>query len=262
LATLKNVHDLYQRARASYARRASQFFFKRLFTIRTDRAIISFTFDDFPRSALQNGGAILRNFGLSGTYYAAFGLMARQTEVGAIFLPRDLKTLLDEGHELGCHTFDHCDSANTNPAAFENSIVKNQMALKEFFPDIRFQTFSYPRSAPQPLAKKKTEGHFVCCRGWGQIFNSGTVDLNYLSAYFLENSRNDPGAVKRVIDDNIAARGWLIFATHDISHNSSQFGCSPEFFSEIVEYAAKSGARVLPVVKAWQALNGQSRTGL
>jgi peptidoglycan/xylan/chitin deacetylase (PgdA/CDA1 family) len=251
---LKSVHYLYRRARAACARRASRFFFRRPFTIRTEHPIISFTFDDFPRSAFLNGGGILRDFGFSGTYYAAFGLMARQTPVGQIFLPQDVKTLFEQGHELGCHTFDHCDSVNTSPTTFENSIVQNGIALNECAPNTRFRTFSYPTSAPQPLTKKKAAAHFVCCRGWGQIFNSGTVDLNYLSAYFLENSRDDTDAVKRVIDNNIAARGWLIFATHDICDNPSPFGCSPQFFSEIVKYAADSGARILPVVKAWEAL--------
>jgi peptidoglycan/xylan/chitin deacetylase (PgdA/CDA1 family) len=32
--------------------------------------VISFTFDDFPRSALVKAGAILRERGLAGTYYA------------------------------------------------------------------------------------------------------------------------------------------------------------------------------------------------
>ena len=88
--------------------------------------VISFTFDDFPRSALMNAGAILRERGLAGTYYASFGLMGRTAPTGEIFTREDLDELIRQGHELACHTFDHCDSWETAPAEFEASILRNQ----------------------------------------------------------------------------------------------------------------------------------------
>ena len=36
--------------------------------------VVSFTFDDFPRSAWSNGGAVLEEYDVRGTYYAAMGL--------------------------------------------------------------------------------------------------------------------------------------------------------------------------------------------
>jgi len=69
--------------------------------------VISFTFDDFPRSALLNAGAILRERGLAGTYYASFGLMGRKTTTGEIFTRDDLGELVQQGPEVTSHTFDH-----------------------------------------------------------------------------------------------------------------------------------------------------------
>ena len=63
--------------------------------------IVSFTFDDFPRSALHVGGEILRARGFAGTYYASLGLVDRDSPVGRIFSVYDLKSLLAQGHELG-----------------------------------------------------------------------------------------------------------------------------------------------------------------
>src|SRR5947209_11228992 len=71
------------------------------------KPIVSFTFDDFPRSALTVAGKILDNYNVCGTYYAAMGLMGKITEVGEMFDSRDLKHLVAAGHELACHTFDH-----------------------------------------------------------------------------------------------------------------------------------------------------------
>jgi peptidoglycan/xylan/chitin deacetylase (PgdA/CDA1 family) len=122
------------RLRRHYRRKAGSLVFRRPFFIRTDRPLISFTFDDFPRSALLTGGAILNRYGRAGTYYASLGLVGKQTPSGQIFFPDDLQTLLEQGHELGCHTFSHCDSWETATKTFEDSIVENRAALNRLFP--------------------------------------------------------------------------------------------------------------------------------
>jgi len=81
--------------------------YRRPFLLRNDVPNISFTFDDFPRSALLTGGAILSRYGVRGSYYASLGLMGKQAPTGTIFVAEDLQRLLAQGHELGCHTFDH-----------------------------------------------------------------------------------------------------------------------------------------------------------
>ncbi|HTV54138.1 MAG TPA: hypothetical protein VMI06_04405, partial [Terriglobia bacterium] len=95
-----------------------------------------------------------------------------------------------------------------------------------------------------------------CCRGGGQTFNSGIADLNQLSAYFLEKAGSNFELVKALIDKNREARGWLIFATHDISSAPSPFGCTPEFFEGVVRYAIDSGAQILPVAAALNVVRG------
>ena len=246
--------DLLTRIKGRYMRSTARLFFKRPAVINSQIPYISFTFDDFPRSALLTGGAILNRFGLAGTYYAAFGLTGKKSPTGPIFLAEDLKKLFEQGHELGCHTFGHCDSWGTNPSAFEGSIIENQRALNELIPGASFKTFSYPINPPRALTKRRAGQHFLCCRGGGQTFNVGTADLNHLSAYFLEKNRDHPEVVRDMIEQNRQARGWLILATHDVCDAHSPFGCTPEFFEDIVRYAVNSGARILPVVEALGAL--------
>jgi hypothetical protein len=57
-----------------------------------------------------------------------------------------------------------------------------------------------------------------------------------------------------LIDRNKRERGWVIFATHDVSSNPSPYGCTPEFFENVVRYAQESGAQIVPVVSALNAL--------
>ncbi len=148
-----------------YRRHAASMMFRKPLLVRATQPLVSFTFDDFPRSALQNGGAILNRFGLAGTYYAALGLLGKQTESGAIFIEEDLASLLKQGHELGCHTFAHSDSWDTPAAEFEQSIVDNAAALNRLVPGAEFETFSYPINLPRPLTKAKIADRFRSCRG-------------------------------------------------------------------------------------------------
>jgi len=235
-------------------------FARRTFSIDTQTPLISFSFDDFPRSALLTGGAILSSHGLSGTYYASLGLMGSEAPTGPIFLSEDLNVLVEQRHELGCHTYSHCHAWDTRPRVFEDSVIQNQIVLNQLVPGATFKTFSYPISVPRAETKRRISKYFACCRCGGQTFNAGNVDLNCLSAFFLEKSRDNPEAIRDLIDQNRRARGWLIFATHDVRSNPTPWGCTPDFFEHTVRYAVSSGARILPVFQAFEALLAKSLT--
>jgi peptidoglycan/xylan/chitin deacetylase (PgdA/CDA1 family) len=265
-----------QKARTGYLARAQRRFLtaatKTLFTkrlaIRTPHPLVSFTFDDFPRSAFLEAGSILNRYGALGTYYVSLSLAGNQSPLGPMFQTEDLKELAYTGHELGCHTFGHCNSWNTPSDVYEKAIIENQQALNDVIPGATFQTFSYPFSAPRLEVKQVASGHFLCCRGGGlkpgrylhrhdaggQTYNAGVTDLNYLCAFFLEKSRDNPELVKNLISQNARARGWLIFATHDVRANPSPYGCTPDFFEQAVQWSLESGARILPVVNALDTL--------
>jgi peptidoglycan/xylan/chitin deacetylase (PgdA/CDA1 family) len=256
-ASKMNISQYFARLRGRAQRFNAHSFARRPFVIRTERPLISFTFDDFPRSALLTGGAILQSFGVAGTYYASLGLMGRQAPAGPIFLPEDLQLLFEQGHELGCHTFSHSHAWNTRPNDFENDVIRNHQALGRLFPGANFKTLSYPIGVPRAATKRRISKYFACCRCGGQNLNVGEVDLNYLSAFFLEQSRDNPQLIKNLIDQNLRASGWLIFATHDVCRDPSRLGCTPALFEEIVRYAVNCGARILPIFQAYEALRSK-----
>jgi len=231
-------------------RQAADLFFRRPLTIASERPIISFTFDDFPRSALSIGGRILGQAGLRATYYASLGLMGKTSPTGTMFTLDDLRGAVEQGHEIGCHTYDHCDSWMTPSAAFVRSIAANRVAFRQAIPSGEFRSFSYPIRPPRPWSKRAAGESFACCRGSGQTFNAGKSDLNNLRACFLEQTAGDGVFVQQLIDGNREARGWLIFATHDVDNRHTRFGCTPAFFEDVVSRAMSSGAAILPVAEA------------
>lgn len=227
-----------------------------------DKPLISFSFDDFPCSALESAGRMLEERGWAGTYYASLGLMGSVAPTGRIFNLEHLKLVRSRGHELGCHTYSHCDSWNTSPSDFETSVLRNAAVLNQMLPGESFATHSYPISGPRPGTKRRMARFFRCCRGGGQTFNDRRVDLNYLNAFFIEKSRNDLPVIRDVIQKNVQAGGWLILATHDVCDEPTRFGCTPSVFGQILQYCGDSGAQVLPVNRALAVALKRNRQSL
>lgn len=228
---------------------------RREFKLESEVPYVSFTFDDFPRTALTEGGTILRRRGVRGTYFVSTQLLGKPSPSGPIATADDVQGLLADGHGLGCHTYEHLDGCNSSVEAFERSIRQNRDALADVVPAVKLPIFAYPLDGPVLSIKRAVGKHFVGCRGGGQTFNSGVIDLNLLKAYFLDwRNRGNLDAVREVVERNAAERGWLIFATHDVAAEPSRYGCQPDFFDEAVRLSVASGARVVPMMDACKAL--------
>jgi peptidoglycan/xylan/chitin deacetylase (PgdA/CDA1 family) len=219
--------------------------------IKPTAPIISFSFDDAPRTAFCYGGDILKAHGARGTYFVSLGLLGSKSPSGTIASQNDLVYAVEDGHELGCHTFDHKDPWGTKTEVFEKSVFQNRQTLAKILPNTVFSAFAYPLCDPSPAIKRRMGKLFNCCRGGGQTFNVGQTDLNLLKAFFLD-SRNGYNIelVRKLIDRNSESLGWLIFATHDVDDNPSRYGCKKEFFDDVVAYAASSDSLLLPVGRA------------
>ncbi|HEV2186265.1 MAG TPA: polysaccharide deacetylase family protein [Stellaceae bacterium] len=208
--------------------------------------VVSFTFDDFPRSAWVNGGTILEQFGKRGTYYAAMGLAGTDSDLGKMFGADDLRAAHAQGHEIACHTYSHRDCCHASPAEITAEIARNATALAEVIAGVSLDNFAYPFGGVSLTAKNALGDRFASCRGTGRGINRGTVDLSDLRSSSIYSRDFDRQALCRLIDDARAASGWVIFYTHDVTEAPSPFGCTPEQFLSIVAYAAES-APVLPV---------------
>ncbi len=216
---------------------------------------ISFTFDDFPRSAFLTGGAILEKHGIRGSYYASLGFMGKPQPAGDMFTLEDLHEAISRGHEIGCHTFDHMNAWFTGAASFERSVVLNQEAMRTHFPDYRMRTLSYPFCEPHPRNKRIAGKYYRCSRGGGQTINEGPIDLNLLRSCFIDyRTRDDLDYFQRLIEENARRNGWLILDGHDIAPDPTPHGCTPRRFEEIVECAVASSAVIKPVCEVYDTL--------
>jgi peptidoglycan/xylan/chitin deacetylase (PgdA/CDA1 family) len=218
---------------------------RHLVPFQLDRSFVSITFDDFPRSALDNGGRILEADGLSGTFYAAFGLANAETPSGPVGGLSDLAACVERGHEIGCHTYDHLNCLTASTAEMDASLSHNLAVARDLgLP--RLKHFAYPFGSYGIAAKKTAMRHYTSARSVSWGVNQGNIDLALLKSVPLY-PRSEAPDLSRYFDALQARPGWLIIYTHDVSDEPSPFGCTPEKLKFAIRRAREIGATILPV---------------
>ncbi len=246
-------HMTLHRSLALHARRhLARRLARKTLSVRIPAPLISFTFDDFPRSAAMIAGAMLNSLGLRGTYYAALGLLGKETEVGAICTAGDLEMLLVQGHEVACHTMDHLRCSDITIAELTRNCAENRRRALDIL-GYRLRNFAFPEGAVTLSAKKALSPQYETCRTIEPGINRDPLDLAFLRANCVY-SRRSMTAVRQAIRENSRRPGWLILYTHDVNSNPSRYGCSPEDFAQVLKYAVASQATILPVSDALKLL--------
>jgi len=220
------------------------------------KAIVSFSFDDFPRTALTAGGSILEEAGARGTYYAAAALMNTSDELGEHFTAPDLFAVLERGHELGNHTFGHISSRSVSCSEFCSNVEQGRRAFEERT-GVNPQNFSYPFGDVTLRAKQAVGSKVASARSITPGCNGPEIDLNLLRANKLYGDIDQASRLNALIRENVRRKSWLIFYTHDVRPRPSVYGCTPELFESVVSSAVASASEILPVGQALISLGIQ-----
>jgi peptidoglycan/xylan/chitin deacetylase (PgdA/CDA1 family) len=207
---------------------------------------VSFSFDDFPKTALEVGGAILEKYGLRGTYYVALGLAGSEGNQGPIAELAEIRSAHERGHELACHSYSHLDCSRATAPAILADLHRNADAFSDLINGFAPTNFAYPYGRYLLPAKRLVAPLFASCRGTGGGINRGTCDLGDLRGTRIYAPAFNETSLRKLIDRNSAVGGWLIFYTHDVADTPSPYGCTPRQFETIVSYAAERAA-VAPV---------------
>jgi peptidoglycan/xylan/chitin deacetylase (PgdA/CDA1 family) len=223
--------------------------YSRNVSLGTGGPVVSFTFDDFPRTALTAGGDILKSNGVRGTYYAAIGLMNKSNELGEQFRREDLDLLLRDGHELASHTFGHVSSHSLSCSEFRREVENGRRAIEELTGRSDSGNFAFPFGEVTLNAKRMVGMDVASSRGiWGGL-NGPNVDLNLLRAISLYGDCDKYAQVQQLILDNERGKQWLIFYSHDVRENPSRYGCTPALLAFAVSVALQRNSRILTVAE-------------
>ena len=213
-------------------------------------AIVSFTFDDFPHSALTAGGAILKNYGVRGTFYAAASLRDAETETDRFYTSEDLSRLVADGHELGCQSYSQIDCRRAGGSEILADVARNSTQIAGWLRGYQLSSFAYPNGRASIAARRVLGRRFATCRGTEPGINGTEIDLGFLRANRIGSQEGGVEALKALIARHAETRGWLIFCTRDVSDSPSDHGCTPKDFEAVVKAAVKARSRVLPMRSA------------
>jgi peptidoglycan/xylan/chitin deacetylase (PgdA/CDA1 family) len=240
----------------SLSRRVAEAWQTRAVTMRNSRPIVTFTFDDCPRTAVTTGATILAERGARGTFYMAGGLEGQMWENGPQYHASDLRQLLKDGHEVGCHTFSHLNCAQASATDIALELSANRKFLEAAAPGCQPETFAYPYGSVSFAAKRAIQEHFSACRGVSSGINAGAADLGLLKAIAIPHGDEPGDWIKPFIAEIQTNKGWLILYTHDVVANPTAFGCTPRTLAETIDTIKAAGIDVLTMREAAHCVGG------
>jgi len=197
-------------------------FATRHLNFKLDRSVISISFDDFPKSVMENALPLLDQYGWKASFYVAAGLENTTNHLGLHFNRNDLLLLQEQGHEIGCHTYNHL----------------NITELSELL-----------------------ENDFSSMRGIMRGIHYNKADLNQVKSVPIY-SGPEMSQTLNYINSLRDKPGWMTLFTHDIRENPSEWGCTPEDFATALAAIQASGAIVMPIQKTIDFLKGKTSNTL
>lgn len=238
-------------AQAKISHRLAMHFRVASFRLRNETPMVSFTFDDIPKSAATTGAGILEDHDVRGTFYVSGGLVGTTSSShwAAVDVP-DIVALHRRGHEIGCHTFSHRRACDLDAASLTAEIEQNSRYLRSVDPSINIENFAYPFGYGSFGRKRQLKTAFQSCRSIMPGVNSGTVDPQFLRAMPLIDRNIDRDAIERALDETQINNGWLIFYSHDVAEKPSPYGCSPALLNHALEAASRRKIRGLNMAEA------------
>lgn len=222
---------------------------KRDRTIAWDGGVVSFTFDDFPESATA-GARLLEARDWRGTFYMATAVAGQDSAVGRIATFDSARELHAAGHEIGNHTHSHLRCNGAKKSVLRAELTASSAALKSMDGN---RSFALPFGAYDASALNVLSGRFDTIRTVQKGVNAQQADLNLLKANPIYRSIKLE-AVEALLQEVREKNGWLIFYTHDVCEQPSEFGCTPEQFDQVLALVAERGLPVKTVSEVFASL--------
>ncbi|MEO8449062.1 MAG: polysaccharide deacetylase family protein [Gemmatimonadota bacterium] len=218
--------------------------------------IFTFTFDDVPRSALDNALPLLERAGVSATFYVAswLGDPARPQPADdptVFFSPNDTRAVRAAGHHVGCHTYSHYSLEHGTAAGLAADAEKNRRELSALLGGEPINHFAYPYGEVSFAAKRLLQNDYLTMRSTRPGINSGTIDLSLLRAEWIYSHLFSREGIDALVASASRTSGWLIFYTHGVENQPNEWGCTPKHLEYTLEACRRASGRFMNVADAY-----------
>lgn len=239
---------------AKLRRRASRYLGKQTLEPDLARGLVSLSFDDCPRSVVENALPRIEAKGWRTTIYASLGLCETTNHLGLHMSEAEIVAAYKSGHEIGDHTYSHIDGLRERADMVIHDIARNR-ARFEALGLPRARTFAYPYGEVTPALKRRLKSEFELSRGIHSP-SGPTLDLGLAaSGRLYSDSIEDTLAL---IDQAAEEKSWLILFGHDVRKAPSEFGCTPKELDLILDRIDALNIDVLPVDQALDICTGDT----
>jgi peptidoglycan/xylan/chitin deacetylase (PgdA/CDA1 family) len=210
-----------------------------------EQSVVSISFDDVPESAYRKGAHVLEVEGVRGTFFVCLGATEERGE--RLIRAEEVLQLAARGHEIGCHTYTHCDLTRTPVAAYLADAARNRGALGELLGPAVPTTFSYPFGVVSVRAKRGLRTHYEAMRSSRPGINGPDLDLACLRSISLGRDATLERDVVPWLERLARAPGWAIFYTHGVLERPGEYDVRPELLQGVLEECRRRAIRVRPV---------------
>lgn len=222
---------------------------------RPPRGFLSVTFDDIPRSAWTEGGRILHENGLRGTYYLSGDLCGRTFEGREQYHRDDVREIVAAGHEIGSHLFHHTSTLGLTSTEVQEEIALNDAFLGEVVgQDFRAKSFAYPYGEITLGAKWQCSRRFQVSRSVREGLNGAGADRDQLRILPIDNIFADRTDWPTTFTTIASERAWAIVLAHGVDDSGHPFSCPPSRLADILRRAKDAGLEILPVAEVMDQL--------
>lgn len=216
---------------------------------RLKTPLVSFSFDDAPKSAISIGASMLETAGVRGTFYLTGSHCGQSFEGVEQYSTDDVKLLNKNGHEIACHSFGHGRFRQRSTSEINQDLGHNHA----FFHNIlgannqNLDSFAYPYGEFDSQSRELVAERFLCGRGVYRGVNCGTMDFANLRTTPLEKRRFSTKYLQTHLTKAIKQNGWIIFFTHDIADDCTNYGSTPEILQETIDAVNAQGIEIVTV---------------
>ncbi|HWL26954.1 MAG TPA: polysaccharide deacetylase family protein [Ureibacillus sp.] len=196
---------------------------------KTDKKEVALTFDDYAGDATTSAILdILKQYHIKSTFF----LIGRAAELN----PNLAKLIIDDGHEVASHSFNHLDVTQMDPAALQEDIIMADQALAEAIQDIPLRYFRPSQGIiDEESAKVITATGIDVIAMYDVASFDWDTSLSAQDIYQRVMERTKPGSVivMHVLDgkNNIEALPLII---EDLLNQGYEFKMMSEWVSETI----------------------------